>query len=75
VKTVDQLIADFEIRHRCELYLAIAMMAALVTFTLPMACALVHLPLDFELSWVIMTSGLKALLGLTALRLCAYPWL
>lgn len=75
MKTVDQLIADFEIRCRCKLYLMIATMVALVTFTLPGACSLVSMPLDFELSWVITISGLKAILGLTALRLLAYPWL
>lgn len=75
MKTTEQLIAELAVRDRCELYLATSMLVALITFTFPMACALIRMPLDLEVSWVIVVSSLKALLGLTALRLIANPWL
>jgi len=75
LKTTEQLFAELAVRDRCELYMAISMLAALVTFTFPMACALIRMPLDLEVSWVILVASLKALLGLTALRLIATPWL
>lgn len=75
MKTIEQLIAEHSVRNRCDLYMAIATLAALITFTFPMACALIRMPLDLDVSWVILVAGLKAMLGLTALRLIAKLWL
>lgn len=75
MKTTEQLIAELAVRDRCDFYMAIAMLAALITFTFPMVCALIRMPLDLDVSWAIVVSSLKALLGLTALRLIANPWL
>jgi len=75
MKTMDQLIAELAVRERCDFYLMIAMLMALMTFTAPMALALIGQPLSFELSWAMLVGGLKAMLGLAALQVVTNIWL
>ena len=75
MKTIEQLIAELAVRERCDFYLMIAMLSALITFTVPGALALIGQPLSFELSWALLVGGLKALFALAALQVVAKTWL
>jgi len=75
MKTMEQLIAELAVRERCDSYLMIAMLLALITFTVPGALALIGHPLSFELSCAMFVGGLKGMLGIAALQVVTNIWL